>query len=159
MEGRYVQFGKDVSSEYERAILESRQRRRICSLSRSHNNTLLWAYYGGGHRGVAIGVKYPTPTSDYEVKRVTYDSHVKVQGNPSTRSADEAALDILSQKQFAWKHEAEVRIFSAEKYVPIEIEQILLGSLIDAEDEKLVRELVKRMLPHVKVVKRRVAFR
>ena len=32
-------------------------------------------------------------------------------GKSGSRSADTAALDILTQKQLAWQHEQEVRVF------------------------------------------------
>src|SRR5260221_14734404 len=57
MEGRYYYFGDDVSHEFRRTIFENRKQRRICSLSRTRTNTLLWSYYGGAHKGIALGVQ------------------------------------------------------------------------------------------------------
>jgi len=152
MEGRYYYFGDDVTREFRRAIFESRKQRRICSLSRVRANTLLWAYYGGGHKGISLGVRVSSGKG-LQVRGVKYDSGVQVRGNAAKRSADAAALDILTQKQSGWVHEQEVRVFTGEIYVPISIVELVLGCLIEPDDEKLVVSIAKKWHPKVKIIK------
>jgi hypothetical protein len=154
MEGRYYYFGDDVSRDFRRAIFESRKRRRICSLSKTRDNTLLWSYYGGGHKGIALGVqlqmnKRPTPL----VRDVTYDNVVSVRGKAGSRSADAAALDILTQKQLAWQHEKEVRVFTDKPYVAVILKELVFGCLVDLTDQELVRSIAKKWHPRIRITK------
>ena len=154
MEGRYYYFGADVSRDFKRAIFESRKQRRICSLSKARTNTLLWSYYGGGHKGIALGVqiqmnKHPNPL----VRDVTYDNGVGVHGKSASRSADAAALDILTQKQLAWQHEKEVRVFTDQLFVAVTLKELVLGCLIDEADQELVSSVAKKWHPRIRVTK------
>ena len=154
MEGRYYYFGEDVSREFRRAIFESRKQRRICSLSKTRTNTLLWAYYGGGHKGIALGVqvqtnKRPTPL----IRDVTYDNSIHVHGKSATRSADAAALDILTQKQVGWQHEQEVRVFTDKLYVAVTLKELVLGCLIDQSDQDLVISIARKWHSSIRITK------
>lgn len=153
MEGRYYYFGADVSREYRRAIFESRKQRRICSLSKTCTNTLLWSYYGGGHKGIALGVEVQTNRRrDPLVRDVTYDSSVGVHGK-SGRSADAAALDILTQKQWAWHHEQEVRVFTDKPYVAVHLKELVLGCLVGPDDQELVGSIARKWHPRIRITK------
>lgn len=154
MEGRYYYFGADVSRDFRRAIYESRKQRRICSLSKTRTNTLLWSYYGGGHKGVALGVqvqinKRPSPL----IRDVTYDNGVAVHGKSGSRSADAAALDILTQKQLAWQHEQEVRVFTDKPYVAVKLKELVLGCLVETADQELVSNIAKKWHPRIRITK------
>lgn len=154
MEGRYYYFGTNVSQEYKKAILQNRRQLRICSLSATRISTLLWSYYGGSHKGVALGVtvkprQSPAPT----IRPVAYDNGIHVRGRLARRSADAAALDILTQKQLAWRHEQEVRVFTHQPYVSVVIKELVLGCLIDPLDQALICALAKKWHPRVKLTK------
>lgn len=154
MEGRYYYFGRDVSSEFRRAIFESRLRRRICSLSKTRRNTLLWSYYGGGHKGIALGVQLQSNKhSQLAIRGVNYDNGIYVHGKAASRSADAAALDILTQKQTGWKHEKEVRIFTDKSHVSVSVVELVLGCLIDPADEQLVTSVARKWHPRIRVTK------
>lgn len=154
MEGRYYYFGDDVSEEYRRAIYDNRKQKRICSLSRTKTNTLLWSYYGGGHKGVALGVQVrPRQSPVPLIRQVSYDSGIHVRGKSGSRSADAAALDILTQKQMAWQHEQEVRVFTHQPYVAVGIKELVLGCLIDPTDQELICSVAKKWLPKIRVTK------
>jgi hypothetical protein len=93
--------------------------------------------------------KRPTPL----VRDVTYDNIVSVHGKAGSRSADEAALDILTQKQVAWQHEKEVRVFTDKPYVAVALKEIVLGCLVDFADQKLVSSIAKKWHPRIRITK------
>src|SRR5262245_27062551 len=154
MEGRYYYFGNGVSKAYKKAVLENRHQLRVCSLSATRTSTLLWSYYGGSHKGVALGVtikprQRPMPI----VRRVSYDSGIHLRDRSTRRSADAAALDILTQKQLAWEHEQEVRVFTHVHHVSVAIKELVLGCLVEPLDQELICALVKKWHPKVKLTK------
>jgi hypothetical protein len=154
MEGRYYYFGPDVTRDFRRAVRQSKRRRRICSLSKTRKSTLLWTYYGGNHEGIAMGVQIkmnrrPSPL----VREVTYDSAIYVHGKSGSRSADAAALDILTQKQLAWEHEKEVRVFTDNPYVSVMLRELVFGCRADPADQKLITSIAKKWHPRVRITK------
>lgn len=156
MEGRYYYFGSAVSRGFERALLRSKSRRNILSLSKTKTNTLLWSYYAGGHTGVAIGIRRPKDAvSSLVVRDVTYDSGVYLDAKAVQRPPEQLALDILTQKQMPWEHEHEVRVFSDENYVRVTVVEFVLGCNASFLDESLFRQLAKRCHPRVPVTKLR----
>jgi hypothetical protein len=161
MEGRYYYFGDTVSSAYQKALYQSKLRRNICSLSGRSDSTLLWAYYAGGHTGVAFGVQLPAPKPrghNMEVRPVRYDSGVHIGPQQASQSPDKIALEILTQKQLPWKHEHEVRVFTKNTFVPVNLKELVFGCRISAADEELLRELVKKWHPKIRISKVDVAL-
>lgn len=153
MEGRYYHFGAMVSAAYQKALYQSKLRKNICSLSESSNSTLLWSYYAGGHTGVALGVQLPTPAHNIEVRPVRYDNGVYIGPQQASQSPDDIALEILTQKQLPWEHEHEVRVFTSEMFVPVNLKELILGCRISAADEELLRALVQKWHPEVRISK------
>ncbi|UCD31996.1 MAG: DUF2971 domain-containing protein [Desulfobacterales bacterium] len=150
MEGRYYYFGDEVTKAFKRAIRESKDYWKICSLTRKSQNTLMWSYYGGGHTGVALGVAI-CQRRGQRILSVSYDNEVYVDESHLRRSPKNVALEILSQKQLNWMHEEEVRVFSSQPFVRIELKTVLLGCQMPDADRKLIAKLVKKVTPKAKV--------
>jgi hypothetical protein len=150
MEGRLSYFEDDVTRGYRRAVEKSRSQINICSLSNSKTNTLLWSYYARGHTGIAVGV---------EIRKgrrceVTYDSDIYVSGDDAqTLDPDLLAIRILSQKQEAWKHEREHRVFSSMSFVPVRISELIFGLSIAKPDEALLRRIARRWHPRIRLTR------
>ena len=106
------------------------------------------AVIAGGHKGIAIGVRVPQK-ENIKVRDMTYDREVHVTGNNGW-NASITALHILSQKQEAWRHEKEVRIFSRSEFVDINLVRIVFGCQIRDPDRELVRGLVRKLCPEVR---------
>ncbi|MGH7469579.1 MAG: DUF2971 domain-containing protein [Longimicrobiales bacterium] len=154
MEGRYVYFGDEVSRQFRRAIVERQANWRICSLSCESRNTLMWSYYAAGHRGIALGVRVRPPASgSIQVRPVRYDSECHIDSSKSDRPADDVAIDILTQKQLAWRHEQEFRVFSSAPFVRVTVREIVLGCLVDPSDRELITKVARRFLPKVRIVR------
>jgi hypothetical protein len=152
MEGRYFYFGDEVSRQFRRSILERKARWRICSLSATARNTLMWSYYADGHKGVALGVTILAgPKRRIQVRQIRYDSEVHIGPGSNRRSPSDVALEILTQKQLAWTHEQEYRAFSTDRFLHVGVSEIVLGCLIDPADRELLLKVARKFLPRVTI--------
>ena len=155
MEGRYYYFSDAVSEGLRKAIYQSKLRRNICSFSAAKNNTLLWSYYANGHTGVAFAVQLKTKRGAPKTESfpVRYDSSVYIGQAEAKRSADSLAVNVLTQKQLPWAHEQEIRVFSPSKFVNVKLVEVLLGCNIANTDEELIRTLIRKWHPRLKITK------
>lgn len=157
MEG-YYSYATDrtVSGHFDEKIRREKAKLRICSLTAQPYSTLMWSYYAGGHAGIVIGVDEIANRSSRRTEVVRYDNYVTL-GETPTRTARETAIEILSQKLWSWRHEAEHRVFSRGCFVPVTIRLLLLGCNISKEDEGLLRRLVEGLRSGVEVRKVRAS--
>jgi len=154
MEGRYFYYDRSVSEGFRRAIYEGKVQYNICSLSLTKQNTLLWSYYAGGHKGVAFGVRVLQKRNlRSETRNVTYDNGVYVGGGVKRRDPTEVALEILTQKQMAWDHEKEVRVFVEGSFVSVELVEMVLGCKIEPGDEELLKRIALQLHPNLRIKK------
>ncbi len=150
MEGRYQYRGDDVSKAFDRSIRVSKDYWKICSLTTKSTSTLMWSYYAGGHTGVALGVAVRARPGQ-RILRVRYDSDVYLGPQHRRKPARSVALEILSQKQSAWAHEEEWRVFSNRPFVSIELRSALLGCQISESDEELVTAVLRKTAPKAQI--------
>lgn len=150
MEGRYSYRDDVVTRAFRRAIKQSKDYWKICSLSEDPRNRLMWSYYGGGHTGIALGVSI-APCRDQVATHVSYDSDVTIGPDHVRRPPRDVAVEILSQKHYAWQHEQEFRVFSNAPFVRVDIKEIFLGCLMPAPDRELVMKLARKAAPRAKV--------
>jgi hypothetical protein len=154
MEGLLYKHDKDVSLKYRKAVRNASGRLNICSLCDSHDNTLLWSYYAGGHTGVAIGVRVlpqASPRVDEPVE-VRYDMTVNIDPKAEqSRLPSEVAKSVLRQKLTFWEHEREYRAFTTQHFVPVEILEVVLGCNATKETAHAIRALTARHLSGTKV--------
>jgi len=154
MEGRYHYQRDEVSKAFDRSLRMSKDYWRICSLTTKPTSTLMWSYYAGGHTGVALGVVVPAKRGQ-TLRPVIYDSEVFLGPGHQQRPPRDVALEILSQKQQAWAHEEEVRVFSARPFVEVQLKRVLLGCHIADADKELLTRLVRTIAPKATIVKLR----
>jgi hypothetical protein len=158
MEGQYYYVGNRIAGNVRSAVAAQTREWNICSLTRNPKQSLMWAYYAGGHKGIVLGVKVePSGRHTHEPRKVDYDSRVYVRPDEAKRTLNEIALTILFRKQVLWGHEAEWRVVTRGQYVPISIEEVHLGALITDADRQLVTELVRATAPQATVQKVRRA--
>ena len=108
-------------------IIYHKQRLLVCSLSRTFNRHLLWAYYASGFAGLAIEVELPENSP--KVKVVKYRGvfgHVSFN-QPVVPS--QAAEQVLSSKYKEWEYEKEVRILQPKQFyeLPSPVNRIIVG--------------------------------
>jgi hypothetical protein len=153
MEGRFFYHNDKICKEFLRAIHNQRREWRICSLSRNHRNTLMWSYYADGHRGIAVGIRVKNPGGkDYTVKPVDYDMELHLDKAWVKDGPEQVTLHVLSQKQTGWRHEDEVRVFSRNTFVNVEIEKVCFGVETKRKDRDLISALVKTTAPDAELV-------
>lgn len=114
-----IEFGKKITRE----LMEH----RVCALSKSFDNHLLWAHYAGGYTGVAIEVEL----EENEINYVKYDDNfIFISDLIDQGSAEEAARQILSRKYKAWSYEEEVRVITKSEYLKLTkpISRVIVGS-------------------------------
>jgi len=153
MEGENYYVGPEARGIVGTAIAARREQWNICSLTPKVDNTLMWAYYANGHKGVAIGVKLDQLEEGDISDSVSYDSQVYVQPNEAMRSYDEVATTILFRKQLEWAHEEEYRVLTRRQYIGVEIVEVHLGPRIDDSHRQLLEKLVKLAVPSAKIQK------
>jgi hypothetical protein len=147
MEGHYIYDGGENSRELVSIIKGEKDQVRICSLSRTPSDHLMWAHYADGHRGVVIEVD--VDKSIYDVRSVLYSGMKHVGGY----QLFETAKDILSQKNEFWEYEQEERVFVINNpYIDVKIKRIILGTRINRDDEMLIERLVKKISPKTKIL-------
>jgi c-di-GMP-binding flagellar brake protein YcgR len=77
---------------------------------------------------------------------------MEVHVNGPTKDSAQVALQILSQKQFAWQHEEEVRVFTRDPFVHVDIQKVCFGCNINRTDRELIKALVKMTAPEAQLV-------
>jgi hypothetical protein len=121
---------------------------RICSLSSSYTNTLVWSHYASGHRGVAVEVDIP----DEDVTKVTYHN-IKDEGgskNVPCETIDEfrdADRLNLSEKLDVWAYEDEYRIIQDQEKAWYRlangVTQIIIGQAMNLETMRALKDVCK----------------
>ena len=129
MEGIFAySHRKDFDAEKKvKGIAESKQKYKICSLSKTYDNHLLWAHYANGFDGVAIEIELPNDS--HNIKELDYNRGV-FAGIDITKNTNEedVAKYILFSKNNVWAYEEEIRILhNSSFYENIKITQVIVG--------------------------------
>ncbi|MDP2787448.1 MAG: DUF2971 domain-containing protein [Pseudomonadota bacterium] len=149
MEGHYLYSKGELDSDVRDLIKNQKEKIRICSLSRTSNNELMWSHYAEGHRGVAVGVS--VIENKYKVIPVNYNGPIRV-GRLDVHNY--TAQDILSHKLGVWAYEEEMRIFThGSQYVDVKVEKIILGRSMSAQDVGFIKKLVESIDSNVELVR------
>lgn len=155
MEGYFISENFD-ESEWE-TMRETKKKVRICSLSKTYDNALMWAHYAGEHKGCCIEVEIPDSTwRCLEVRYQTTMPKLTSGINP-----DEAIDTIFGVKSDYWSYEQEVRYVKivqttneGKPYkadLPIRIKKIYLG--IRASNKDSIERIVKAIDSNIIVEK------
>lgn len=154
MEGRFL-YDPQLSPLIVGKLKTQKSRTFICSLSRNHDNNLMWAMYANSHRGCCIEVEVTTRT--WTKIDVTYSDEI-ININEHT-----AIEDILGVKSKQWQHEEETRFIRTlqegqdNNHLSIKIKKIYLGNKLKKDEVAFYRKLIHRVLgnevpvEHVKV--------
>ncbi|GHT23570.1 hypothetical protein AGMMS4957_15310 [Bacteroidia bacterium] len=147
MEGKYYYHSGQLDEKTRDKLRDEKANLRICSLSETSDNSLMWSHYANGHKGVAIGVAIDDKR--YDVGKIHYDGQSFVKQKDFS---DRLAKEILQHKSDIWKYENEWRVFSDDyEYIDVKIIDIILGNRMDDKDKKYIRNLVDRINPDIRV--------
>ena len=120
--------GREVEIfEYGREVSTQLHELRVCALTRTIDNHLLWAHYAGGYSGLAFELDIP----DEDLGTVDYgDDFIFLSNFAGKSSAEAAARAVLLKKYKDWSYEQEVRIVTKTPYYALSrpIKRIILGS-------------------------------
>lgn len=113
--------------EYGEEVAKQLKQLRVCALTKSFNNHLLWAHYTGGYTGVAIEVEL----DDADVTEVTYgDDFIFLSQLIASCSPEAAARRVLAKKYKDWSYEGEIRLITKSEFYPLTrpISRVIAGS-------------------------------
>lgn len=85
---------------------------RVCCLSKSMANRLMWAHYANGFRGLAIELDIPSS----DIREITYEADPAILPSPNDAVPSGFAEHVLSVKMEAWAYEQEARIIQRQTY-------------------------------------------
>ena len=158
MEGYFI---SDNFSESEwETMRETKKKVRICSLSKTYDNALMWAHYANEHKGCCIELEVPDST--WKCLDVQYQATMPKL--TSGINLDKAIDTIFGVKSDYWSYEQEVRYIKIVQTtkeekpykadLPIRIKKIYLGvraynkesieRIVKAIDSKIIVEKLKR---------------
>lgn len=151
MEGSFTYSQDKTSPSFIEQMVTHKAQLGICSLSKTHNSTVMWSYYAAAHKGVVLGVTVNSAEEDVvAVQKVTYSKDNVFRGILGSDAATEARK-VLAKKLTAWKHEKEVRVFSRSCFVPVSLRIIYLGCQMPEAQRLLLRSLMARINPEVEI--------
>lgn len=149
MEG-YFQYSPDVDRNLVRNIMDSKNKRYICSLSRKSNIGLMWTHYADENKGCCIEVEV---TSKWERLEVVYSNKIP------TLNASTTLEDILKVKAQVWHYEEELRYLSGEnpsnRMLAIRIKRIIFGYKIKTKYFNRIKIVILALNPNIIVEKMR----
>lgn len=150
MEG-YFQYSSDVDRNLVSNIIDSKNRRYICSLSRKSNIGLMWTHYADENKGCCIEVEV-TSTS-WKRLEVVYSNKIP------TLNASTTLEDILKVKARVWHYEEEIRYLSSEKstkrMLTVRINRIIFGYKIEKKYYNCIKKVIHSLNPNIIVEKMR----
>ncbi len=137
LEGRYH---SDFDNRFDEIVNAHRDQWRICSLSNSLDNFLLWSHYASGHKGIAIEIDIPE--DNFDLSKVHYAPFSPVFTDISESLRDHRNLFEIKTPE--WIYEKEYRILSKEKFytLPNVIKRIYLGHNVQADKKKILRSIL-----------------
>lgn len=135
MEGLF-RYDPDVADQkLLNRIVQVKRQLKICSLSETSDNELMWSYYANGHKGICIEVELKPKIT---VTQVDYSGISTLQP-----SYDENHVyEILSKKEHFWAHEQEYRVISNAERIPITIRSVIFGKSISPSHKTILQKLL-----------------
>ncbi|WP_171754313.1 DUF2971 domain-containing protein [Vibrio sp. 99-8-1] len=147
MEGFYTS-DEDIPQASLEALEKHQKSLKFCSLSKYSNNPLMWAHYGNGCRGVAIGVEFK---ESEDMRDVNYGSHSHLIASKPTTI--ERAKDVLSFKADFWQYEDEIRVFAGKgNFIPVKVKELIFGERVDRTQKALLKKIVQATSPSVEII-------
>lgn len=151
MEGQYYYRMGELDKKIRNKLTEDKNSLRVCALSRVNDNVLMWSHYADGLRGVAIGVRIVDAKNEYIIRPIEYDGFASIRRHDFN---EQTAIEILCHKLTVWQYEEEVRVFVRYKrYIHVQIEEIITGRAMSNADYGMVKELVAKINPNIRLVR------
>lgn len=153
MEGLFSYTAFYFQKEIVDSIKNAKMKVKICSLSKTYQEVLLWSHYADSHKGICIELKV---LEDIKIRceDVHYETSIPHIFFPPIEEPD--IQSILLCKSNHWAYEQEYRCLLTENdkdsYVPIRISRIFVGCMVKNSDKKLLQDLLKRIGSDIEIV-------
>ncbi|EKO3608639.1 DUF2971 domain-containing protein [Vibrio metschnikovii] len=149
LEGRYEILFSPQSPKFYDIVNNKRDCLRICSLSKSLDNFLLWSHYSSGHKGIAIEIDIAEEHPD--LCKVNYQPFSPIFTEISQSHEDLRYL--FQSKTEEWKYEKEYRIINENKYFYIDkpIKRIFIGPKVSEERFNILRSILPAEVKLIKM--------
>ncbi|MGN5087545.1 DUF2971 domain-containing protein [Aeromonas hydrophila] len=125
----YSHSGSDqeAAAIFMKEIEQSKKPLRVCSLSKTFDNHLLWAHYASGFSGVAI--EFEIDETEDEVIDINYRGVFAAVNESNSADPSSVAKAVLSSKYDAWSYEQEIRILTTDYFYKLKnpISRIIAG--------------------------------
>lgn len=143
MEGLFRYDPRLINENVIDRLVDHKKKLKICSLSATATNDLMWSYYADGHSGICLEVSVE---GNLQVTPVDYSGIANLQPSHDERFA----YTILSRKESFWIHERESRVISTRTFVPIKIHRVIFGKKMKQDAKALISELLRVLeIPYV----------
>lgn len=174
MEGYFQFYGDTKNAPDLDRIIKDKEPLKICSLSKTASNILMWSHYANSHQGVCIEIdcgdfSYSEENDRYLrngeetqnslfIKQIKYERDIYgiFEGNYH----DKIATDILSRKIDIWKYEEEFRAFyKSTQGIEIsvgKITKVIAGVRISAD---IMNQIKKNLPKNIDFVEAKIDFR
>ncbi|WP_208020486.1 DUF2971 domain-containing protein [Vibrio viridaestus] len=108
-------------------VEQAKQPLRVCSLSKTFDDHLLWAHYASGFSGVAI--EFEIDATEDEVVDITYRGVFAGVNESNSADPSSVARAVLSSKYDAWSYEKEIRILTTDIFYKLKnpIKKVIAG--------------------------------
>lgn len=141
MEGLYKLLDLQESNN---ARLLTTDAQRICSFSKNYKESLLWAHYADGFRGICIAAIFKG-NGFARAEEVKYAPTRSVFFEKIANDID--AIEALSLKWPHWKHEAEARLFTDPNSPFVDAELEICEVYFGLRTSDIHKQMIKKMLP------------
>lgn len=126
------------------SLRTERKKLRICSLSATHINSLMWSHYADGHRGCCIALEV-SKTKCWTRETVQYMN--KLPNLSANMSINDILRNLYTIKSDFWKYEQEVRYVKKANvgqspYLSIRPLVVYMGYNISSRHKTLLKHIV-----------------
>ncbi|EPG0609874.1 DUF2971 domain-containing protein [Vibrio fluvialis] len=131
VEGIAVYYGRSGNSESIQNFMEkvenAKNPLRVCSLSKTFDEHLLWAHYADGFSGLAI--EFEIDPDEPDVVDMEYRGVFASVNSDDDRDPNSIAREVLSSKYSAWSYEKEIRILTTGTFYKLKnpITRVIVG--------------------------------
>lgn len=131
-------------------IRNEKSKLKICSLSKSFDNPILWAHYANDFKGICIEIEVEEDNPNYSIEEMNYNMGTHTIGNglfDENIPPFDWAKGLLTRKYKEWTYEQEVRILSFERIIKngISIKAIYLGARISEINKKVIKKIASEI--------------
>lgn len=145
--------GSQLTQDCITDIRNSKPNLRMCCMSKTYSDILMWSHYADSHRGICFEVEVEDANTADIRKEIRYIRQLR---SPKGRFAQEKCIDIMGYKLLPWQYEEEVRYIRLleygvkdKQYLSVEIKKIIFGCKMKENVRLRFQEFVNQFRPNI----------